>query len=157
MRTQSHDGESLDSPVSGIVLSDSDSDADTEVQAITTRVACTPDYVGSDTSNSKAGPVNDTNLFDKIFDEIYEQYQKGYTTWEIDQLSAKLASVIPEKESAETPATTAEPTADLTAEHSITLSLDTDLAKLQGDAVAIALIWSKLNCSFSSERKKDIH
>ena len=65
-----------------------------------------------------------------------------------------MASVIPEQESAEMPATTAEPAADLPAKYSVTIGLDTDtdLAKLQDGVVAIAPIGSNLNCSLSSER-----
>ena len=50
---------------------------------MTARAAGTPDYVRSTTANSKADPVEDTELFNKIFDEIYEQYQKEHTTEEI--------------------------------------------------------------------------
>ena len=72
---------------------------------------------------------------------MYDQYQEGHSTSDIDKLSAKLALAIPEKESAETPATTAgeskadtAETADqsdiMTAEHSVSHTLDrnTDLA-----------------------------
>ena len=91
---------------------------------MTARAAGAPDYIGSATAHSKGGPVENTNLFNKIFAEVYEQYPKGFTTKEIDQPSSKLASVIPEWESTEMPATTA----DLTAECSV--PLDTDLDKL---------------------------
>ena len=36
----------------------------------------TADYVRSTTANSKASPVQDIDLFYKIFDEAYEQFQK---------------------------------------------------------------------------------
>ena len=82
-------------------------------------------------------------------------------TEEIDQPSAKLALTVPEQETAETPATTlgtndtadqsfrstAEPAANVTAEHSVTLN--SDLSQLQPNlgldcVVAIAPVRSDL-------------
>ena len=96
LKTQLNDGESLDSWVSIISISDSDSDADTEVKTGTPRGA-----------DSRTGPVEETYLFNKIFDDVYGQYQVRHTTEEIDQLIAKLALAIPEQYSAEAPTTTA--------------------------------------------------
>ena len=148
MRTQGHDWEFLDSQVSVIVISDSDSDTDTDtvIETVTPRAA--------GTANSKAGLIEDTELFHKIFNKIYEQYQKGYTTEGIGQLSAKLVSVIPQQKSAETPATKTEPAADLIAKCLVALGLDTDtdIAKLQDGVVEIALVGSNLNCSLSLEK-----
>ena len=52
-----------------------------------------------------ANPVEDNELFTRIFDEVYDQYQKGHLTADIDQWSAKLALAIPEQETAKKPAT----------------------------------------------------
>ena len=106
--------------------------------------------MGIDTADSRADPVGDTDVLTKIFDEVYEQYKKGYTTKKIDQLSAQLTLAIMEQESADLFDTTvsiadtagtadqsailtAEPTADMTAEHSVTFTVnsDIDLAQLQ--------------------------
>ena len=72
-----------------MVLSDSGSDTDkeTEIDTVMARAAGTHHYVGIAIDNSKSSPVEATDLFNMIFDELYEQYQKGYTTEEIDQLS----------------------------------------------------------------------
>ena len=96
--------------------------------------------------------IEDTDLFNKIFNEIYEQTRKGYTTEESDQLNAKLTSGITGQESVEASATTAEPTADLMPEHSVPLGLDTDIAKLQDDVIAIAQEGSNFNCLLPSGR-----
>ena len=117
------------------------------------RAAGTPNYVGSATANSKAGPVEDTDLFNRIFDDIYEQYQKGYMTKEIDQLSAKLASVIPKQESAKKSASPAEPTADLKAEYCHFQLRHKDSVTLQGDVVETALVGFNLVCSLSLKRE----
>ena len=71
------------------------------------------------------------------------------------QLSAKLASVIPEQELAETLATTAESRAYFTVKHSVTLEsdIDTDLAKLQDNAIAVAPVGSNIICSLFSKTK----
>ena len=66
------------------------------METVTTRADDTVDYVGSNTTYNKAGPIEDTDLFNKIFDEGYGHYQKEDLTEEIDQLSAKLALAIPE-------------------------------------------------------------
>ena len=60
MRTQGHDGESFESPVGIIVISDSHIDMDTKVETVT-RLPGTPDYVGTATANSKADPLEDTD------------------------------------------------------------------------------------------------
>ena len=103
--------------------------------------ADTADFAGK---ASRTCSAEDTNLFSKMSDRLDEHYQKGHIIEKIDQLSAKLASAIPEQESAETPATTvgcadaagtadqsvtltAEPTADVTAECSVTITLNSDI------------------------------
>ena len=80
-------------------------------------------------------------------------------TEEIDWLSAKWALAIPEQESAETSATmadqsvtlTAQPTADVAAEHLVTV--DSHFINLQNDVVAITLVGPHHIHLFSSERK----
>ena len=84
MKTQAHDEESLGSPVSIIYTSDSESDTDTEVKTKTARALGAADYVGGDAAHSRTGHVEETNLFTKIFDKVYEQFQKGHTTEGID-------------------------------------------------------------------------
>ena len=110
-------------------------------------------YIGSTSADCKAGPAEDTELFNIIFDEVSEQYQKGYITEEIDQLSTKLSLAISEQESAKAFTTTD----DVTAEYSVTLDSDTDsdLAKLQNDAVEIALVGSNPYL-FTVLREEDI-
>ena len=63
--------------------------------------------------------------------------------------------MIPEQEFTEAPATTVEPTTDLTAEFSVPLGLDidTDLAQLPGNVIAIASVRYKLAFSLSSQRR----
>ena len=43
-------------------------------------VAGKVDYSGSVRTDNKAGPVEDTHLYNEIFDEVYEQYQNGHIT-----------------------------------------------------------------------------
>ena len=88
-----NDGESPDSPISSISISDSDFNTDTE--ADTPETDKTTDFACSKTAGSRAGPVEDTDIFKIIFEEVYEQYQQWHTTEDIDQLSAKLALTIP--------------------------------------------------------------
>ena len=76
-------------------------DIDTVNTAVTTDAA----DVGSSTAVSRTGIVKENDLFTKIFDEMYDKYQKGYMIEEIDQLNAKLALAIPEQELAVTAAT----------------------------------------------------
>ena len=127
------------------------------METATTRAAGTVDYVGSATADSKASPVEDSDLFNKILDGVYEKYPKSALYREIDQLSATLSLVIPEQESAETPATAADKSFILRAESmpdvTVTLHLDSDLAQLQNDAVAISSVWSNHIHSFSSDSK----
>ena len=52
--------------------------------------------VGSRTAVGTADHVGDNDLFTKLFEEIYDHYQKGHMTEEIDQSRAKLALTIPE-------------------------------------------------------------
>ena len=42
-----------------------------------------------------AFPVEDNELFTRFFDGVYNQYQKGYSTADIDQLNPNLALAIP--------------------------------------------------------------
>ena len=59
--------------------------------AETTRAADIANYTRGNTAISIPGHVEDTDLFTKIFNEVYDQYQQGHLTEEIDQLSAILA------------------------------------------------------------------
>ena len=61
--------------------------------------------MGSNTAESVAGPVDDTEMFTKLSDEVFQQYQKSQMTEEIDQLNTILALAIPEQKSAKTLAT----------------------------------------------------
>ena len=97
MKTQSHDGKSLDSTVRIIAICDFDSHTDlkNEVEMVITRANATSDYAVRAIADCEGGPFEDADLSNKIFEEVYEQYQKRHTTEEIDWLSAKLALAIP--------------------------------------------------------------
>ena len=87
--------------------------------------ASTADYGGGNAADCISGPVEDNDFFIRITDEVYDQYKKGPSTADIDQLSAKLALAIPEQESFEAPCTpasesihdTADQLSIVTAEH----------------------------------------
>ena len=97
-KSQAHGRESLGSSLSIISISDSDSATVINMETETIRSA--------DTADGRTGPIKVTNLSNKIFDEVYEQYQKGYMTENIDKLRTKMALAIPEEESTIMPATT---------------------------------------------------
>ena len=131
------------------------SDTDTNIGMETVETARAADCAWSITMSSIADP----GLFSKILNELYNQFQKGHTTEKTDQVSAQLALQKPKQESAETPATTwgtantaeqsfrltVEPTANMRAECSVTLSINSDLLKLQPNlgsdyVVVVALV-----------------
>ena len=70
------------------------------------RAADTADGAGGNKVDNRAVPVEDTDLFTNIFNEVHEEHQEGHMTKETDQLRAKVALAIPKQESAESPAAT---------------------------------------------------
>ena len=79
---------SPESIISIISISDSGTDADNTISysdSQTNVTARAAEHARSSAADSVTVPVENDNLFTKIFNEVYDQYQEGLTTSNIDK------------------------------------------------------------------------